>query len=258
MTTVATRPPEAPSHADSVSGAPVLIRGLGIAFDGNPVIDTLDLAVDGGTLVSIVGRSGCGKSTLLRAIIGLETPQRGSIDLDRDRARIVFQEPRLLPWFDVLTNVALGAEGLADAQDRAAETLALVGLSDKARAWPARLSGGQRQRVALARALVSRPRLLLFDEPLGALDALTRIEMQRLIEEVWTRHRFTALLVTHDVSEAVMLSDRVVRMDHGRIVSDTPITTPRPRRHGDPQLATMEGEILNQLLIGQQRADHPA
>lgn len=231
-------------------GTPIVVSGLVVAFDGPPVIDNLDLVVDPGAFVSIVGRSGCGKSTLLRTIIGLEAPQRGTITVDRDRARIVFQEPRLLPWFDVLTNVVLGAGDLPDARERAAETLALVGLSAKAHEWPTRLSGGQRQRVALARALVSQPRLLLFDEPLGALDALTRIEMQRLIENVWSRQQFTALFVTHDVGEAVMLSDRVVMMDRGRIVSDTDIPAPRPRRHGDAQLATIEGRILDLLLAG--------
>jgi len=238
-----------PADGARERGAAVAVRGLVLGFgEGPPVIDALDLTVDEGQFVSIVGRSGCGKSTLLLAIIGLETAQRGSIALDRNRARIVFQEPRLLPWFDVVTNVALGVDGEADAADRAAEALALVGLAAKAREWPARLSGGQRQRVALARALVSRPRLLLFDEPLGALDALTRIEMQRLIERVWRQQGFTALLVTHDVAEAVMLGDRVVMMDHGRIVRELAVDAPRPRRHGDAVLAAIEGDILGGLL----------
>ena len=237
------------SRAAAQGGASVAIRGLGVAFGDNRVIDDLDLQIESGTFVSIVGRSGCGKSTLLRAITGLENPDRGGIETDRDRTRVVFQEPRLLPWADVRANVEVGAEGdAAERRDQAEEALALVGLAEKARDWPARLSGGQRQRVALARALVSRPRLLLLDEPLGALDALTRIEMQRLLERVWLRQGFTALLVTHDVTEAVTLGDRVVMMEHGRITRDVAVPALRPRRHGDTGLAMIEGEILEELL----------
>lgn len=251
----------APTHG----GARLAVHGLGVAFGANRVIDDLDLEIESGQFVSIVGRSGCGKSTLLRAITGLEQPDRGTIDLDRARTRVVFQEPRLLPWEHVLANVALGAEGsVRETREQAYEALELVGLADKAEQWPARLSGGQRQRVALARALVSRPRLLLLDEPLGALDALTRIEMQRLLETVWLRQGFTALLVTHDVAESVALGDRVVMMEHGRITRDIAVPVPHPRRHGDSGLAAIEGEILDQLL-GTARpprypplAEHPA
>jgi sulfonate transport system ATP-binding protein len=237
------------SRSQAQGGASVAIRDLGVAFGSNRVIHDLDLAVASGQFVSIVGRSGCGKSTLLRAITGLETPDRGTIETDRARTRVVFQEPRLLPWSDVRANVEVGAEGsAAERREQADEALALVGLSEKAGEWPARLSGGQRQRVALARALVSRPRLLLLDEPLGALDALMRIEMQRLIERVWRRQGFTALLVTHDVAEAVALGDRVVVMEGGRITRDVAVSADRPRRHGDATLAAVEGEILARLL----------
>ena len=239
------------SRAASQGGAGVAIRGLGVAFGANRVIDGLDLAIGSGQFVSIVGRSGCGKSTLLRAITGLETPDRGGIETDRQRTRVVFQEPRLLPWSDVRANVEVGADGsAAERREQADEALALVGLFEKAAEWPARLSGGQKQRVALARALVSRPRLLLLDEPLGALDALTRIEMQRLIERVWRQQGFTALLVTHDVAEAVALGDRVVVMEEGRITRDVAVAAERPRRHGDAGLAAVEGEILARLLRG--------
>jgi sulfonate transport system ATP-binding protein len=237
------------ARAAAQGGATITIRGLGIAFGSNRVIDALDLDVAAGDFVSIVGRSGCGKSTLLRAITGLEQPDGGAIDTDRDRTRVVFQEPRLLPWASVLDNVVVGAEGTpAEKHEQAVEALALVGLTEKAGEWPSRLSGGQRQRVALARALVSRPRLLLLDEPLGALDALTRIEMQRLIERVWLNQGFTALLVTHDVTEAVTLGNRVVIMEGGRITLDRAIPAGRPRRHGDTGLALIEGEILERLL----------
>ena len=230
-------------------GASVTIRDLGVAFGSNRVIDALDLDIAAGDFVSIVGRSGCGKSTLLRAITGLEHADLGTIDTDRNRTRVVFQEPRLLPWATVIDNVEVGAEGNAtEKREQAAEAIALVGLIDKTGEWPVRLSGGQRQRVALARALVSRPRLLLLDEPLGALDALTRIEMQRLLERVWLKQAFTALLVTHDVAEAVTLGNRVVIMEDGRITRDVEVPAGRPRRHGDTGLAMIEGEILEQLL----------
>jgi sulfonate transport system ATP-binding protein len=146
----------------------------------------------------------------------------------------------------VLDNVALGLTG-PDVKERAREALAQVGLADRAKEWPAVLSGGQRQRVALARALVHTPRLLLLDEPLGALDALTRIEMHRLIERLWQRHGFTALLVTHDVSEAVALADRVVLIEDHRIALDERVLLPRPRARGQA-FATYEERILDRVL----------
>jgi len=163
----------------------------------------------------------------------------------------MFQEPRLLPWARVLANVEVGLGRGVDARARQAQALAAlceVGLDDRAREWPAVLSGGQKQRVALARALVSRPRLLALDEPLGALDALTRIEMQRLIESVWRDQGFTAILVTHDVAEAVALADRVIVIEDGRIALDIDVDVPRPRRHGDSRLAALEGRILDHLF----------
>jgi sulfonate transport system ATP-binding protein len=153
----------------------------------------------------------------------------------------------------VLDNVALGLEG-DDAKDRALEALAQVGLADRAGEWPARLSGGQRQRVALARALVHAPKLLLLDEPLGALDALTRIDMQRLIERVWSRHRFTALLVTHDVAEAVALADRVLLIEEGGLALDLRIDLPRPRRR-DAVFAALEQQLLDRVLSTPQREE---
>lgn len=234
-----------------VTGAPVIVRDLSIAFGQNSVLDRLSLTIAPGEFVAIVGRSGCGKTTLLRAIMGLVQPGGGSIEADLATARLVFQDPRLLPWASVRDNVAVGAPaGLdSEARDRLIDArLAEVGLADKAGQWPGLLSGGQRQRVALARALISKPRLLALDEPLGALDALTRIEMQDLIESVWVAEGFSAVLVTHDVAEAVALADRIVVMEAGRIALDVPIPIARPRRHGDPQLAALEGQILDRLL----------
>lgn len=163
-----------------------MLEGLGKAYGARRVLHGVDLNLKAGEFVAVVGRSGCGKSTLLRAIAGIETADEGITRVGNGAAdaslRIMFQEPRLLPWKTVLQNVALG---LPYALGRAAAALSTVGLAERADDWPAELSGGQRQRVALARALVHEPNVLLLDEPLGALDALTRIEMQQLIESLW-------------------------------------------------------------------------
>jgi sulfonate transport system ATP-binding protein len=227
------------------------------SFGDNEVLRGIDLHIPAGQSVAIVGRSGCGKSTLLRLIAGLDTATAGSIDFgEKARAediRVMFQEPRLLPWARVLSNVEVGLgrqRTSLDAQARAESALVEVGLGDKRTQWPAVLSGGQKQRVALARALVSHPRVLAFDEPLGALDALTRISMQRLLERVWHDQGFTAILVTHDVSEAVALADRVLVIEDGIIAHDIDVDIPRPRRRGSAQLAALEGSILKNLLQG--------
>ena len=232
--------------------AAIRARGLEKRFGDNTVLSGVDLDVAPGQFLAIVGKSGCGKSTLLRLIQGLETPTGGTLAVEGGPARIVFQEPRLLPWAKVADNVAVGLGPAADrraARDAARAALAEVGLADKAGEWPAALSGGQRQRVALARALISRPALLALDEPLGALDALTRIEMQGLLERVWREQGFTAVLVTHDVSEAVAVADRVVLIDAGRIALDLPVPLPRPRRRGgDPEAARLEAQVLDRLF----------
>ena len=236
------------------AGLGLRLQALSKRFGERTVLDAIDLAVAPGEFVAIVGRSGCGKSTLLRLLAGLETPSSGAVRLgdeasaaQRDDVRMMFQEARLLPWRTVLQNVQLGLD-TRDAAARARDALAHVGLADRADEWPAVLSGGQRQRVALARALVHRPRLLLLDEPLGALDALTRIEMQRLIESVWRELRFTAVLVTHDVAEAVALADRVLLVEDGRVTLDEPVALARPRAHGAPAFAELEGRVLARVL----------
>ncbi|SDT49627.1 ATP-binding cassette domain-containing protein [Bradyrhizobium canariense] len=243
-------------------GLPLTVRGLRKSFGHNDVLRGIDLHIPAGQFVAIVGRSGCGKSTLLRLIAGLETADAGTVSFGEEmRAgdiRVMFQEPRLLPWARVLSNVEVGlGRGRAspDAQARAEKALTEVGLGDKRDQWPAVLSGGQKQRVALARALVSHPRILAFDEPLGALDALTRISMQRLLERVWHDQSFTAILVTHDVSEAVALADRVLVIEEGRIAHDINVDIARPRRRGSADLAALEGSILRELL---QSADDPS
>ena len=241
----------------SSRGLSLTIRGLRKSFGDNEVLRGIDLHIPAGQSVAIVGRSGCGKSTLLRLIAGLETITAGTISLGEDArpedVRVMFQEPRLLPWARVLSNVEVGLgreRNSADAQARAENALAEVGLTDKRAQWPAVLSGGQKQRVALARALVSQPRVLAFDEPLGALDALTRISMQRLLERVWHDQGFTAILVTHDVAEAVALADRVLVIEDGRIAEDFSVDIPRPRQRGSAELAALEGAILKNLLEG--------
>ncbi|WP_334174862.1 ATP-binding cassette domain-containing protein [Pseudoxanthobacter sp.] len=230
--------------------------GVSKAFGPKTVLSSIDLTVEQGEFVAIIGKSGCGKSTLLRLIAGLEAPTAGRLvhaggaEDSRD-TRIMFQEPRLLPWARILANVEVGLTGLregAAGRARAQALLAEVGLAERAGEWPSVLSGGQKQRVALARALVGNPRILALDEPLGALDALTRIEMQRLIETIWQEQRFTAVLVTHDVSEAVALADRVVLIEAGRVALDLAIAVPRPRRRGSPELAALEGRLLDRLL----------
>jgi sulfonate transport system ATP-binding protein len=235
------------------TGLEVRLDGVGKSFGEHKVLDALSLAIEPGEFLAIVGHSGCGKSTLLRLVAGLDTATEGSISVGGKRlatpvpeARIMFQDARLLPWRRVIDNVGIGQKGAWRPAARAA--LRAVGLDGRSGDWPALLSGGQRQRVALARALVSRPRLLLLDEPLGALDALTRLDMQELIEDVWRAQGFTALLVTHDVGEAVALADRVIVLQDGAISLERRLEHPRPRPRGDAELAAIEGEILGHLM----------
>jgi sulfonate transport system ATP-binding protein len=237
-------------------GLGISIRHLVKRFSERQVLHGLDLDIAPGEFIAIVGRSGCGKSTLLRLLAGLDGATAGNIRLDgqpagalKDDVRIMFQEARLLPWRTVVQNISIGLEGRpGEIRERALEVLGQVGLIDRADDWPKTLSGGQRQRVALARALIHRPRLLLLDEPLGALDALTRIEMQRLVERLWRQHRFTALLVTHDVAEAVALGDRIVLVEEGRITLDEPVGLGRPREHGEQGFARLEARVLKRLM----------
>jgi sulfonate transport system ATP-binding protein len=249
----------------------VELRGVRKQYGERTVLADLDLSIERGSFVSIVGRSGCGKSTLLRLVAGLEAPTAGTLDkraegraahgpasrasgsassgasnTARFDTRIMFQDARLLPWKSVLHNVMLGLG--RGAREDARAVLAEVGLIERANDWPAQLSGGQRQRVALARALVHRPQLLLLDEPLGALDALTRIEMHALIERLWREHRFTALLVTHDVQEAVALADRILLIEAGRIALDLPVPLARPRERASAGFASIEDRVLRQVL----------
>jgi sulfonate transport system ATP-binding protein len=237
-------------------GTALKIQGLHKHFGANHILKGIDLEVRPGEFLAIVGRSGCGKSTLLRLVASLEAATGGTIALDGKplrglsaSTRIMFQDARLLPWQRVLDNVAIGLPRRA--RERAERALDQVGLRNRAQDWPAILSGGQRQRVALARALVSQPRLLLLDEPLGALDALTRLEMQSLIERLWEEQGFTALLVTHDVDEAVALADRIIVLEEGGIVLEVEVPLERPRHRSNSAFGAIVEEVLGRLLSEQ-------
>ena len=236
-------------RARPAHGLSVRLDGVEKRFGERTVLRGIDLDIAAGSFVAIVGRSGGGKSTILRLLAGLETASGGELLLD-DRTftglpegvRMLFQDARLLPWQRVVDNVGI-ARG-PDWRNRAQAVLADVGLGDRGLDWPAVLSGGQRQRVSLARALVSRPRLLLLDEPFGALDALTRMEMHDLLARIWIRERFTTVLITHDVVEAVTLADRVLVLKGGRIAIDLPVDARRPREADDPRVLELERRVL--------------
>lgn len=242
-------------HVDKISPWPLLqARGLTKEFDGRTVLSGIDLELGPGEIVAVVGRSGCGKSTLLRLLAGLERVSGGNLALAgqcltglNHAARLMFQDACLLPWKTVLQNVVLAAPG-PDRTRAARQALSRVGLLDRADDWPAKLSGGQRQRVALARALASSAPLLFLDEPLGALDALTRLEMQALIETLWLEQRFGVLLITHDVEEAVALGDRVLVMEEGRFTLDLPVDLPRPRVRSHAGFIALKEQALAHLL----------
>jgi NitT/TauT family transport system ATP-binding protein len=239
------------------------VRGVSHAFDLGgkqlPVLDNIDLSVAPGEFVALLGPSGCGKSTLLRLIAGLEPPASGDLLEDGvpittpDPSRIlVFQDPTLFPWRTVWKNVAIGLEarGLLPAQkQRVADALALVRLGEFANAYPHQLSGGMAQRAALARALVNDPHLLLLDEPLGKLDSLTRLAMQNELLSLWQKVGFTALLVTHDVEEALLLADRVIVLSDrpARIIAEFRVDKPQPRRRDDPDLVHLRQTVLATL-----------
>ncbi|WP_022982676.1 ATP-binding cassette domain-containing protein [Ideonella sp. B508-1] len=250
-------PPVAVAAPADQTGLAVSLRGLSKRYGERTVLQDVDLDIAPGEFVAIVGRSGCGKSTLLRHLAALEASDAGELRFDGQLAghrlspdvRLMYQDARLLPWKRVLDNVALGLSG-PQAREQALAALAAVGLAERAHDWPWVLSGGQRQRVALARALVHRPRLLLLDEPLGALDALTRIEMHQLIERLWRAQGFTAVLVTHDVGEAVALADRVLLIEDQHVAFDEAVALPRPRPRGHADFAALEDRVLQRVLQG--------
>lgn len=224
----------------------VEIRGLRRAFGDRVVLDDLDFQVAESEFVALVGKSGGGKTTLLRTLAGLDPPERGTVSVPAVRS-IVFQEPRLLAWRRVWRNVAIGLPR-ASGRELAVRALGEVGLSGHLDAWPLTLSGGEAQRVALARALVREPQLLLLDEPFGALDAITRIQMHELVRELHRRHRPAVLLVTHDVEEALVLADRVIVLRAGRVDQQL-ITRELFKDRADPGFEAARRRVLELLGV---------
>lgn len=205
----------------------VQLKGFVRRFGANTILDGLDLEIAPGEFIALLGPSGSGKTTLLRTLAGLDPADGQDVTTPGARA-VVFQDPRLLPWKRVWKNVTLGLKG-ADPRGQAEAALREVGLGHRLDAWPSTLSGGEAQRTALARALVREPQLLLLDEPFAALDALTRLKMHELVLSLWRTHRPAVLLVTHDVDEAIALSDRVLVLNQGRIAAQEVIDVERPR-----------------------------
>ena len=238
----------------STQAAPaVRVKSLHRSFnEAGGVLNGLDLDIAPGEFVALLGRSGSGKSTLLRSLAGLDRGVAGTGVIEvPEKVSVVFQDSRLLPWKRVLDNVTLGLRGLSGqgVRELGIERLAEVGLAGRERAWPTELSGGEQQRVSLARSLVREPQLLLADEPFGALDALTRIKMHGLIKELVERHKPGVLLVTHDVDEAIVLADRVIVLDEGRIALHVEVGIDGPRDPAAPRFADLRAQLLAALGV---------
>ncbi len=264
----ATLPPAA------TEGSTLLMRDVGKRFtaaDGSPVtaLSGLSLTVQAGEMLALIGPSGCGKSTLLRLIAGLDTPTTGELRVGSERITgasaergLMFQDPNLFPWLSVRGNVQSGlvARGvLRQRRHEVEEYLRLVGLEGFANAYPHQLSGGMAQRAALARALINHPRVLLLDEPLGALDQFTRMRMQDEVLSVWQARRTTMVLVTHDIDEAIYMSDRIALMTPrpGRIERILDVTLERPRQRTSPAFLELRAAILDMLhFAGKIEEDH--
>jgi sulfonate transport system ATP-binding protein len=238
---------EAPAAPPALRTQPAaVLRGYGRRFGERTVVANIDLELHEGEVVALLGASGSGKSTLLRALAGLDPGADGVVEAPPERA-VVFQDHRLLPWRKVWRNVIIGLRGRSRAD--AVRALDEVGIGARAHAWPATLSGGESQRVALARAFIRSPRLLLLDEPFGALDALTRIRMHALLRALCERHGPATLLVTHDVDEAILLADRVLVLAGGGITTDLRIDLSAGRRRTDPGVAELRTRLLSDLGV---------
>jgi sulfonate transport system ATP-binding protein len=253
----------------SIEKGTLEISGLNKKFvvDNNPlqVLSDINITIPPGKFISIVGSSGCGKTTLLRIVLGLETNYEGSAKIDGEQIvgpgpnrGIVFQDHRLLPWLTVGENVAFGLDGKSRKEREAIvdENLKLVGLSGFKSAYPSQLSGGMAQRAAIARALANKPEILLLDEPLGSLDAMTRMHMQKELERIWLLENITMILVTHDVEEAIYLGDKVVIMSSrpGVIKKVIDIPLARPRDRACFEFIKIKEEILEEFHLG---VEHP-
>lgn len=217
-------------------------------------LSDITVSLENGSFTTVVGRSGCGKTTLLRILAGLTEPTVGTFSHENRSfltVGVVFQDARLMPWLSVYDNVAFGLKGRfskAEIMQRCTDTLQLVGLSAFHKAMPGQLSGGMAQRVAIARALVLKPDLLLLDEPFAALDAFTRRAMQNELVSIWQQYQSTIVFVTHDVEEAVLLGQKVLELDHGKLVGTADIKQPYPRDPTDPAIALHRRTILQRLL----------
>ncbi|WP_331251200.1 ABC transporter ATP-binding protein [Xanthobacter oligotrophicus] len=243
--------------ASALADQPLAVRLSGVrrVFGARAVLDGIDLDVRRGEFVSLLGPSGTGKTTLLRILAGLDTADGGRVEVAAARS-VVFQEPRLVPAKRVWQNVVIGHKQNAATRRQAAAALEEVGLGRHTDVWPKTLSGGEAQRVALARALAKEPDLLLLDEPFAALDALTRIRMHDLVAQLWRRHLPAVVLVTHDVDEAILMSDRVIVLNGGQVRFDTRVGLPRPRQRGDAGFTALRMRLLAEL--GVVTSDTPA
>ncbi|SAL47522.1 ABC transporter ATP-binding protein [Caballeronia humi] len=226
------------------------LNAVSRVFSGRAVLKDVSLSVKRGQFVSMLGASGAGKTTLLRILAGLDQADSGRVRVAGARS-VVFQEPRLVLAKRVWENVVIGHERLRATKPSALAALEEVGLSRQADGWPKTLSGGEAQRVALARALVREPKLLLLDEPFAALDALTRIRMYELVARLWRAHTPAVVLVTHDIDEAILLSDRIVVLSQGEISADIAVDLPRPRSRGDEAAVALRTRLLAALGVGQ-------
>ncbi|MEV6154505.1 ABC transporter ATP-binding protein [Nonomuraea sp. NPDC052129] len=237
-------------------GELIRVQALTRHYGARTILDGLDLEIAPGEFVALLGQSGSGKSTLLRALAGLDGDVAGDglVEVPA-QVSVVFQDARLLPWQRVLDNVILGLNGAAE---RGRESLREVGLAGRERAWPNELSGGEQQRVALARSLVREPRLLLADEPFGALDALTRLKMHGLLRRLVEQHRPAVLLVTHDVDEAIALADRVLVLDQGRIAAEQRLDAGRSATELRTELLRTLGVTLSTIRGAAAGVAHPA
>lgn len=237
-----------------------LSHGYSLDNDDLPVLDDINLTIEPQEFVVILGPSGCGKSTLLRMIAGLEQPLNGLIQAngqeisEADPSRVVvFQDPTLYPWLTVWDNVNLGFKIRKEKNNHAVQLmLELIGLNSFKNAYPRQLSGGMAQRVALARALVNDPGILILDEPLGKLDSLTRITMQKELVHLWQQRKFTAIMVTHDIEEALLLATRIIVMRHrpAHIIGEFRLNMDYPRHRDTEELIKIRKDIFH--LLGHQ------
>ncbi len=261
--------------AATAEGSPVEVRGVSRRFispEGQEftALNDVSLTVGAGQFIALIGPSGCGKSTLLRLIAGLDRANSGTLHVGSETITgphetrgLVFQDPNLFPWLTVRRNVQAGlvARGvLVEKRDEVEDFIRLVGLQDFANAYPHHLSGGMAQRVALARALINHPKVLLLDEPLGALDAFTRMRMQDEVLRLWQARGTTMILVTHEIDEAIYMCDSIVIMSPrpGRIERIIPVNIERPRDRSSPEFLRLRGEILEMLHFAGREAGQEA